>query len=171
MLTELEGAILTEIGFRARHTAFKVRQAFRESPSSDWQGSAGSVYPAIRRLTERGLIEMAAPQDGRGTRLLSLTPDGRAALLDWTRDSTMALSIGMDPFRLRAGLWTTMAHSEQLAHAEHMLAMTEQAIVSLTGYKLRQDKLEAIQVELAIALQESRIRWIRNWLTELRSAG
>ena len=47
-LTELEGAILSEIHHRGASTAFKERKAFQESMSLEWRGSAGAVYPAIR---------------------------------------------------------------------------------------------------------------------------
>lgn len=167
MLTELEGAILIEIGCRDRHTAFKVRQAFRESPSSDWQGSAGSVYPAIRRLIERGFLETAATTDGRGTQHLTLSTAGREALLAWSTNVETTVSIGMDPFRLRAGLWDTMNRDEQLSHADALLVAAKQTISDLRHYKQDQDKFETVQIELAIELQQLRVRWIKNWQSRI----
>ena len=55
-LTELEGAVLTEIALRGDDTAYKVRRAFQRSLSVQWRGSAGAVSPAIRRLVRSGLV-------------------------------------------------------------------------------------------------------------------
>jgi DNA-binding PadR family transcriptional regulator len=167
MITELEGAILTEIGYRQRHTAFKVRQAFKSSPSSYWQGSAGSVYPAIRRLVERGLVEAIASGDARGTHALCLTADGKAALIEWALDAQASVAIGTDPFRLRAGLWQTLDVAEQISHAERLIASTRQAITSLEKYREQQDQYEAVQADLAIELQQLRLGWLKKWLGKL----
>jgi DNA-binding PadR family transcriptional regulator len=167
MITELEGAILTEIGFRQMHTAFKVRQAFKNSPSSDWQGSAGSVYPAINRLKAKGLIHASDQRDGRGTQMLGLTDIGRAALMEWALNADASMDVGIDPFRSRAGLWQTLAHDEQIAHAQQLIALSEQAILSLERYRLHQDKYERVQAGLAIEVQKLRLNWAKNWLTNL----
>jgi DNA-binding PadR family transcriptional regulator len=170
MLTELEGAILTEIGYRQRQTAFKVRQAFKASPSSDWQGSAGSVYPAIRRLTGRGLIGATASGDARGTQRLYVTEAGLAALTEWALDVLPSVAIGTDPFRLRAGLWQTLEKTAQLAHAERLIIATCGAIASLEKYRENQDKYETVQVDLAIEVQKLRLGWLKNWVEELQQS-
>lgn len=168
MITELEGAILTEIGYRNRLTAFKVRQAFKSSPSSYWQGSAGSVYPAIKRLVERGLLEANASGDARGTQSLRLTADGQSALTDWALDAQASVAIGTDPFRLRAGLWQTLDAAAQLSHAERLITSTLQAISSLERYREKQDQYEMVQAELAIELQQLRLGWLKKWLGQLQ---
>jgi DNA-binding PadR family transcriptional regulator len=168
MLTELEGAILTEIGYRQKQTAFKVRQAFKTSASSYWQGSAGSVYPAIKRLVEKGLVLASAPGDARGTQALRLTAAGQATLTAWVLDAEATVSIGTDPFRLRAGLWQTLGAKEQETHADRLLAQTRQAIALLEKYKENQDQYESVQVELAIELQQLRLKWLKKWRDRLQ---
>ena len=64
MLTELEGAILSEIQHRGQKTAFQVRRAFAVSFSLEWKGSAGAVYPAVKRLEQRGFIQASVAQGG-----------------------------------------------------------------------------------------------------------
>lgn len=160
MLTELEGAILTEVGYRDRRTAFQVRQAFKLSPSSEWQGSAGAVYPAIKRLVDKDLLDAEILSDARGTRRLSLTAAGNAELMRWSLDVPACLSIGADPFRLRAGLWQVLEHGDQVRHFTSMISAVEQAIVSLEQYRKDQDQSEITQVDLAIELQRLRIRWL-----------
>ena len=105
-LTEFEGAVLCEIGDGDVVTAYRVRRAFETSRSQEWSGSAGAVYPAIRRLIERGHIATESDaSDGRGTSRLSLTRQGRAALRAWASDVERAVGPGVDPFRTRASEW------------------------------------------------------------------
>src|ERR1700739_3465834 len=108
MLTELEGAILAEIHNGGHETAFQVRRAFAQSLSLEWKGSAGAVYPAVKRLRERRFIAASAARDGRGARPLRLTDAGKGALVEWACDAKLATSVGLDPFRLRAGVWTSL---------------------------------------------------------------
>ena len=104
-LTELEGAVLSEIHHRGALTAFKVRKAFQDSPSIEWSGSSGAVYPAIRRMTESGLIQEKLMAQARKVNHLALTQTGIDALNQWIVAPQRATSVGLDPFRLRAGLW------------------------------------------------------------------
>jgi DNA-binding PadR family transcriptional regulator len=168
MISELEGAILTEIGYRQKLTAFKVRQAFKSSPSTYWQGSAGSVYPAIKRMVEKGLIAASAHGDARGTQTLRLTADGQTALTQWALDAQAIVAVGTDPFRLRVGLWQTLTVEDQISHAERMIEAVGEAIGSLKKYRENQDKFEAVQADLAIELQISRLDWLKRWLERLR---
>ena len=168
MLTELEGAILTEVGFRDRQTAFKVRQAFKSSPSFEWQGSAGAVYPAINRLVDKGLIAAETLPDARGTKRLSLTVAGRAELAAWSMDVAGSLSIGADPFRLRAGLWQALEPDDQARHFTSLITAAGEAIRALEEYCRKQDQYELTQVDLAIELQRLRVRWLTAKLEEVR---
>ena len=168
MLTELEGAILTEVGYRDRRTAFKVRQAFKLSPSFEWQGSAGAVYPAINRLVDRGLLGAETLPDARGTKRLSLTVAGKAELRKWSLDVAGSLSTGADPFRLRAGLWQALEPDDQIRHFTSIITAAEDAILSLEEYRQKQDQYEMTQVDLAIELQRLRVRWLTAKLGEVR---
>jgi DNA-binding PadR family transcriptional regulator len=158
-LSELEGAILTEIGHRGNDTSFKVRRAFERSPSSSWSGSAGAVYPAIKRLIASGLIDAQATGSGRGTRMLSVTPKGRAALQDWCVDPIAACALGADPFRLRAGLWAAMPAE---ARRQVYLAMLDGVRHEMKKLRDRDDldPVEATGNDLARQLQQMRAAWL-----------
>jgi DNA-binding PadR family transcriptional regulator len=165
MLTELEGAILTEIGFRARKTAFRVRQAFKESASSEWRGSAGSVYPAIKRLVERGFIAASGQLDGRKTQELSVTVRGHTELEAWLMNAQAAISIGMDPFRLRAGLLSQLPDEARARQMRVLIAEIERDLIRLEACKKGQDALEKTQIDLAIDLQSLRLDWLARRLS------
>ncbi|MNS53601.1 MULTISPECIES: PadR family transcriptional regulator [Brevundimonas] len=159
-LTELEGAILSEIHHRGASTAFKVRKAFQASMSLEWRGSAGAVYPAIHRLTARGVIDAAETGSGRRTNLLSLTPQGVAMLEDWICDASRAASVGLDPFRLRAGMWAQLPAKRRNEGLTALRRVVEAEVVAMQQYLLTLDPVERPRIELAIGLQISRLAWL-----------
>lgn len=158
-LTELEGAVLTEIALRHNDTAYKVRRAFQLSPSVQWRGSAGAVSPAIRRLKAAGFIA-SAPHPKRRGETLSLTPTGRNTLEDWASSVQGATGVGLDPFRLRSGVWQFMGSARRRA----LFKKLEKALTAdLATLRARDepDLVDLRQTELAIALVEARLAWLR----------
>lgn len=160
-LTELEGAVLSEIHHRGASTAFQVRRAFQVSPSVEWSGSAGAIYPAIRRLTEAGLIHAEAPASGRRTRRLSLTAQGIARIQDWIADVGRATGVGLDPFRLRAGLWAHLAPGRRRSTLQAILAALEVEIAASEGLLRTLDPVERRRAEWALILQNARRQWVQ----------
>jgi DNA-binding PadR family transcriptional regulator len=101
-LTDLEGATLAEVASKGTATSYAVAQIFERSPSEFWSGSAGAVYPAMKRMAARGLLQPAAALTGKRHRLdYQLTEAGRAALEDWLLDARRASGMGFDPLRSR----------------------------------------------------------------------
>jgi DNA-binding PadR family transcriptional regulator len=101
-LTDLEGAALAEIASRGWATSYAVAQSFGRSPSEFWSGSAGAVYPLVKRLAARGLLEANPAAAGKRQRLdYHVTPQGRVALEHWLLDAGRAAGMGFDPLRTR----------------------------------------------------------------------
>ena len=166
-LTELEGAILSEIHHRGDQTAFQVRRSFALSPSLEWKGSAGAVYPAIKRLERDGLIAAIAKQgDGRATRILSLTQAGRDAMMGWACDPVRAVSTGIDPFRMRAGIWNGLDAEERRRVLTTVRASVEANIAFLQGFSRNKDGIEKASVDLAMRLQMARLSWLDEMLVQ-----
>ncbi|MFD1788260.1 PadR family transcriptional regulator [Sphingomonas floccifaciens] len=159
-LTELEGAILSEIHHRGADTAFKVRRAFQNSPSHEWSGSAGAVYPAIRRLTGHGLIAADTSSTGRRTSILTLTEKGSVKLNEWISDVDRAASLGLDPFRLRSGLWDHLPPQQRLLGLKALFTKIERQLEELAAYKATLDTVEQRRIDLSIDLQRLRLAWI-----------
>ncbi len=160
-LTELEGAILSEVHHRGRSTAFQVRKAFQVSPSLEWSGSAGAVYPAIARLTASGLIRSEKTDAGRKTSLLSLTAEGEMRLNNWICDPARAASVGLDPFRLRAGMWSALSAPTRRAAFDALLRHIQKEIEELRARLTDLDAVERERIELAILLQQARLDWLK----------
>ncbi|MEQ1551325.1 PadR family transcriptional regulator [Sphingorhabdus sp.] len=101
-LTDLEGAALAEIASKGTATSYAIAQSFARSPSEYWSGSAGAVYPLIKRLAGRGLLEPSPAATGKRQRLdYRVTEGGRAALELWLLDANRAAGMGFDPLRTR----------------------------------------------------------------------
>jgi DNA-binding PadR family transcriptional regulator len=160
LVTELEGAILSEIRHRGNDTAFQVRRAFQTSPSIEWSGSAGAIYPAIKRLRERGLINGEATHDGRSTVRLSLTAAGEAAVIAWACDPERSSSVGIDPFRLRSGIWDILPADQRRSALQATAEAIKANVVFLRNYQAGLDVVEAARVDLSLRIQGARLEWI-----------
>lgn len=159
-LTEIEGAILSEVEHRGNATAFKVRRAFQMSPSIEWSGSAGSVYPAVKRLTERGLLVAKATGDARSTKSLAVSAVGKQALHAWAVAIDRSTSVGIDPFRLRAGIWLTFDDPERAETFNRMSAALRENIEQLEQELDAVDPVEAARLRLNIRLHKDRLAWL-----------
>jgi DNA-binding PadR family transcriptional regulator len=162
MLTELEGGVLSEIHHRGEQTAFRVRRSFAESASLEWKGSVGAVYPAIRRLERDGFLAARATGDGRATRLLSLTPRGVAALFSWACDPMRAASVGIDPFRMRAGIWLGLDVDRRREVIAEVRCALEASVAAHNAFSRNRDTIERVSVELGLRLQQVRLDWLRD---------
>ncbi|HAU29335.1 MAG TPA: PadR family transcriptional regulator [Rhodospirillaceae bacterium] len=66
-------------------TGYDIRKAFQNGPFSHFCGAGfGSIYPALRKLSEDGLIEEcpSSPDVRENKKIFSITPAGRKALCD-----------------------------------------------------------------------------------------
>jgi DNA-binding PadR family transcriptional regulator len=167
VLTELEGAILSEVFYRGRQTAFQVRRSFADSPSLEWKGSAGAVYPAVKRLEQGRLLAASATGDGRSTKLLSVTAAGRAAMLAWACDPERAVSTGIDPLRMRSGIWLQLSEKRRRKVLRDVRDALQQSIASLQVYSRKKDTIERASVDLAMRLQQVRLAWVNELLESL----
>lgn len=113
-LTELEGTALAIIARAGSCTPYVVKEAFRNSPSEFWSGSAGAVYPMMKRLETRKLITSRADEsDGRARREYTLTAGGKAAMKAWLLDADRAAGLGLDPLRTRLFFSEMMSADER----------------------------------------------------------
>ena len=159
-LTELEGAILSEIHDRGCKTAFQVRRAFQSSISLEWKGSSGGVYPAIRRLQAAGLIESETMPGGRRAEALSLSGEGVKALHDWAANAERAASIGLDPFRLRSGIWRTFSAEKRIATVDAMTTAVKAQLEIVEKHLVGLDPVELPRIEMARDLHQLRLKWL-----------
>jgi DNA-binding PadR family transcriptional regulator len=79
------------LGFLTTEPAsgYRLSQEFGESAGSFWYASHSQIHPELKRLEQAGLVESRAETgDSRGTKLYSITTDGRAELDRWLEQGT-----------------------------------------------------------------------------------
>ena len=101
-LSEIEGSVLAHVHELGPVTPYVVRKDYRDSPTPQWSGSAGTIYPLVRRLLTRGLIRSTVHYTGdRRGRHIVLTPAGRRAFWRWLSLPGSAAVVGVPPDPLR----------------------------------------------------------------------
>jgi DNA-binding PadR family transcriptional regulator len=164
ILTELEGAVLSVINGLGSCTPYQVRQNFLASRSREWSGSAGAVYPAVRRLHSAGLLRAQQTEDARGSVRFSLSARGRKAFDAWLKDVERACGSGLDPFRCRADLWYILPAIDRRALLQTLMQKLEQRIGMLDALFDRTDTIERRALVLEIELHKTRLRWLEREL-------
>jgi DNA-binding PadR family transcriptional regulator len=154
-LSDLEGAVLAEIAARGTATSYMVARAFALSPSEYWSGSAGAVYPLIKRLTKRGLLTGHADADGKRQRQeYQITGPGRAALEDWLLDPHRAAGMGFDPLRTRLVHLHLVSPARRRAFLKEVRALSE-AFAGQPGF---------VEHPIAQQIHESWLKARATWL-------
>ncbi len=106
-MPDLSALGLMTLGLVRRHqpcTAYAIRTVLARSRASFWSGSAGAIYPLMRRLERRGQLQSTAARTGkRPRRDYRITTAGNAALRRWLRPPLpdADASIVYDPLRTR----------------------------------------------------------------------
>jgi len=96
-LTDFEHVLLGLIASEPR-SGYGLKKLFSASPASVYQPSPGALYPALRRLEDRGLLqaEKKVSSGRRAQRLYRVTEAGRAIHLDWLRQPVAPDSVVAD---------------------------------------------------------------------------
>ena len=168
-LSELEGCVLGVVVRMGPCTAYAVRKEFRSSLTTSWRASAGTIYPVLQRLAAKRLvIERQVKGDARGTRTLSATKAGEAALADWISDPDGWIGEpAADPIRTRLQ-FMDLSSIPKLEQIDSWIARTEACI--------RQNEDEsaaAIEAGELFRLAADRGTWHqldarKRWLLEMR---
>lgn len=171
--SELEGAVLGIVAREGPCTAYAVRKRFQASPSPQWSGSAGAIYPLVERLVERGWLRSRAQNsDRRKGRLYSLTPSGRARLTAWLAPPLGPEVTGVppDPLRTRLSFLGSLPAAARRAFVEEALAGNEAALKA-TRIDLREARKEADPWRRLVARGAlAALRARKAWLREVRRA-
>jgi DNA-binding PadR family transcriptional regulator len=87
-LTTLEYALLGLLAL-ASMSGYDVHRLFASTPLAHFSSSPGSIYPALKRLAQRGLVTAAldTSTEARPRRVYSPTEAGLAALKAWLHQS------------------------------------------------------------------------------------
>jgi len=166
-ITELEHCTLATIRLHQPCSAYAVRQVFARSSTPEWSGSTGAIYPVIKRLLRRGLIEVEPqPDDPRGRRDLRVTPPGEQAVRVWIIDlEPWAAKATPDPIRTRVSFLDQLASDdERIVFLKEAEELTETMLEELrrTVEAVRAvHAAEYLAGRGAIHQLEARLKWLR----------
>jgi DNA-binding PadR family transcriptional regulator len=172
-LSRLEVSILGLVSTGAPCTVYWIRKQFEGSPSSHFSGSAGAVYPAIRRLEKQGFVRGTRQKTGaRKQRDYALTKHGKQALRGWLMPPLPLedITYSFDPIRTRVYCLDALAPAERLRFVDDALAQSRSylAVVKKDCEARRQagDLLQHVGARGVLHEVRARVRW----LGELREA-
>ncbi|HYM62419.1 MAG TPA: helix-turn-helix transcriptional regulator [Thermoanaerobaculia bacterium] len=167
-LTELEQCVVGVVWRDGPMTAYEIAALFASSLSPYWSGSAGAIYPVVRRLRQRGLLRGTQKAwNGSRKTVLTITAKGVALLKAWLGP----------PLPLEAGaasydsVRTRLFFIEVLAPKERMPFIAEAERVVREQLRLVQRRLEENEArgEWSEALgslgviyeMKARLRWLK----------
>jgi PadR family transcriptional regulator AphA len=128
-------------------SGYDIKKLVEESTRNFWSESFGQIYPALRRLTEEGLIEKAeAPSEGgRPRHVYSINDRGREALAAWLREPT-------DPPPVRIELLLKLffgARCDRATNRQQILAYREQMMRDMERYRSITERLHRERADAA----------------------
>jgi DNA-binding PadR family transcriptional regulator len=169
-VTELEGVILGIVSSRQPCSAYVVRARFEASPTPGWRKSKGAIYPAVSRLVARGYLASEKSSEGRVPKdLLSLTANGRTALVDWI------LELGeekggapVDPVRTRVNYLGNLKPAEREAFLNRAEAAAGRALARAAADVSDPQAADHWTLRAATLGVQMQIRTKIEWLRKVR---
>ena len=174
-LTDFEQVLLGVIASEPR-SGYGLKKVFSSSPASVYQPSPGALYPALRRLEERGLLhaDKQVSSGRRALRLYQLTDAGLAVFLEWLRTPVVPETVGAElgqhlmRFSLMEGYLEraeVIAFLADLGGALDGFVRGMEQFVALRQGVLREHALLA--VEHGIVIHRASLEWVRSAMAAL----
>jgi len=150
-------------------SGYDIKRFFKSMSWLIGSPSFGSLYPALHRLLDEGLVSMEViPQDDRPPRkLYSLTDHGRAYLTQWVSQPVGA-DLSLKSFVMRLALAGSLSSDglrdylarrrEQVVGDRRMLVDTAHGLVDGT------DIGEQLTLDYALALADAELAWLKRVL-------
>lgn len=164
-LTELEACVLGVVENEGPCTAYTVRARFATSPTKRWSGSAGAIYPLVRRLGAAGLLsETTRPRGSRSSSHHAVTDAGRAALRQWLTQPAddEVVSIPVDPVRTRLFFLETLSPAQRrdwVRRVDRRLAAQAEALRREWQEDDFRSEIERLAARGTLEMVEARLRW------------
>ena len=128
-------------------SGYDIKKLVEESTENFWSESFGQIYPALRRLTEAGLVEKdeGPSEGGRPRHVYSINDRGREALAAWLREPTEPSPVRMELLlKLFFG-----ARCDRATNRQQILAYREQMVRDLERYRSITERLHRERAEAA----------------------
>ena len=164
-ITEHEGMLLALMLRQQPVTAYQLFRFFETSPVTSINASKGQLYPAIKRLRQRGLIDgRKVAGDGRGAEELSVTEAGAEAVRTWVRDIDGTHIALDDPLRTRILSFDLLSREERLQWIARAKALVKQRRAIVDDYN---QSVTVPYQDFAYSSVVEALRTRMDWLDEL----
>ncbi|MDH3215155.1 MAG: PadR family transcriptional regulator [Candidatus Krumholzibacteria bacterium] len=167
-LTELEGCVLGLVWEMGTCTTYAIRKVFQRSPNPYWSGSAGAIYPLVRRLESSGLLRAREDYTGQRRRdLYEVTARGLRELRSWVGPRVLdwSVSIPVDLLRTRIrflGVLKSPERAEFLANAEQqLLRQIREAEKECRSLEATKEPYPYLVARGVAKIARARLSWIR----------
>jgi DNA-binding PadR family transcriptional regulator len=192
-LTDFEQLVLGLI-CRTDASGYDLKRRFAATPLGVYQPSSGALYPALRRLQERGLLRVrttggakrsagggdrtagGADRPSRSRRVYTPTVRGRAEHMRWIREPVDARTISRD-FRLHVMRFVMM---ESLLPTAEIVAFLRSLRDALTSFIAELDRYivamgggghhALLALEHGRAVHEASLAWVERTVALLTRA-
>ncbi|HEY3636901.1 MAG TPA: hypothetical protein VGK90_02025 [Rhizomicrobium sp.] len=81
----------------------------------------------------------------------------------WACDPARASSVGIDPFRMRAGIWESLDPARRQAVIAEICRALEASLETHRTFSRNNDAIERTSIDLATRLQKLRIEWLQEF--------
>jgi DNA-binding PadR family transcriptional regulator len=168
-MTTLEYALLGLIGVSPM-AGYDVHKVFATTPLAHFSSSPGAIYPALRRLARRGLLEAQLDRttEARPRRVYALTEAGEKALEEWlhlpvTRDEL--IRGGGAPILRFALAEGRLSREEVISYLGSYREALESYLEELHGHEAEMPASAPLHTRLAlqhgIRGYQSEVEWVK----------
>jgi DNA-binding PadR family transcriptional regulator len=165
-LSHLAYIVLGVVAERQPCSGYAVMKDFQSSASTYFSGSAGAIYPLMRRLQEDGLTKVERTAAGSRTRTnYTITEKGRAALEGWLSSPVPEADVAyvVDLLRTRVLFFERLSIEKRrglVEDARRLLRARITASKEKLGAKGVLTKYEKVTLKSVVMADEARLKWL-----------
>lgn len=180
---ELECVLLGLISMREGVTGYELNRIFTESTGYLMSASLSHIYPALKRLHDRGLVSFEdVPIKNRlAKKIYHITPAGEAALQQWLNQPVEEKAMDYKPFFLKMAFSPLMKKETILQHIDCEIARLEyyhnekERDIQLEAEYLDTVKYDPLKAsilwsginQMLVKTDALRLAWLKDWRKEL----
>ena len=165
----------------APSSGYDLKRIFAATPMAIYQPSSGTLYPALRRLEQKGLVRAQGPsgQGGQSTRhrrVYEPTQTGQAAHMVWLRTPVEPATVGRD-LGLHLMRFVMMEHllppDEVRTFLQNLADALTALITQLEQYTAASgstDRYPRLALDHGLAVHRASLRWAERTIAALAAA-
>lgn len=165
-LTNLENVALAHIWRNGATTAHELRVAFAGSSAGRYSGSAGAIYPLVKRLEAAGYVRAHDAANGaQKKKLYAITRAGKRAVEQWLFAMAPADIFPDDPVRTRFQYLHLLGGDERarwLASAKSAVTQSDMSVKAEYALDEYQSTSDQHVLRGVRAMNKLRRRWLQD---------